>query len=167
MRLSNFVFEQNMGVRIVIQRPYQCSKEEKDTFINLVLSGKQNTEMHVVSSFDNLVWVGILYEDGIIRAVSSLKDGDEELFYRAGVPDLADDYPYEVGFSFTDPTSRGKGFNTKLKKALFAKVGNRGIYATIRVNNTASLAVNKKLGFKNVGTPYRGLVTDVQLMVYK
>jgi RimJ/RimL family protein N-acetyltransferase len=166
MRLSNFVFEQNVGVRIVIQRPYQCSKEDKTTFINLVLSGKQNTESHVISSFDDLVWVGILYEDNVIRAVSSLKHGDEELFDRAGVPELADHYPYEVGFSFTDPTSRGKGFNTKLKKALFAKVGNRGIYATIRVNNKASLAVNKKLGFANVGKPYRGIVTDVQLMVY-
>lgn len=167
MRLQNFVFEQNVGVHIVIQRPYQCSKEEKDTFINLVLSGKQNTEMHVVSSFDNLIWVGILYENGVIRAVSSLKEGDEEIFERANVPELADDYPYEVGFSFTDPTSRGKGFNTKLKKALFSKVGNRGIYATIRVNNHASIAVNKKLGFKSVGIPYQGIVTDVQLMVYK
>jgi hypothetical protein len=34
------------------------------------------------------------------------------------------------------------------------------------VNNKASLAVNKKLGFANVGKPYRGIVTDVQLMVY-
>jgi RimJ/RimL family protein N-acetyltransferase len=96
-----------------------------------------------------------------------LKDGDEEIFDRAGVPELSDDYPYEVGFSFTDPSSRGKGYNTKLKKALFAKVHNRGIYATIRVNNVASITVNKKLGFKTVGEPYSGIVTDVQLMVYK
>lgn len=164
MRYFDYIFE-SQSVKVFIKRPEQCTEKEKKTFIDLVISGKQNTESHVRNSFDELIWVGLLYDGDEIKAVSSLKDGDESVFNRAGVEDVADEYPYEVGFSFTDPNSRGKGYNTILKKKLFAKVGNRGIYSTIRINNTASIAVNKKLGFVPMGKPYRGIVTDVQLFV--
>lgn len=152
-------------VKILIKRPSDCTPKEKETFISLVLSGKQNTPSHVKNSFDDLIWVALLYDGNEIKAVSSLKEGSFEPFEMAGVEDEADNYPYEVGFSFTDPSSRGKGFNKMLKKRLFDKVTDGGIYATIRVNNKESMAVNKKLGFKPLGQPYRGIVTDVQLMV--
>lgn len=96
-----------------------------------------------------------------------MKKGDFAPFDKAGVEDEADNYPYEVGFSFTDPSSRGKGYNKILKKKLFDKVSNKGIYATIRVTNKESMAVNTKLGFEPLGQPYKGIVTDVQLMVLK
>lgn len=163
LKYYDYIFEQQT-VRVYIKKPEQCTSKEKETFINLVISGNQNTVEHVKYSFDDLVWVGLLYDNGEIKAVSSLKEGDSSPFYRAGMEDIADEYPYEVGFSYTDPSSRGKGYNTTLKKKLFAKVGNRGIYATIRVNNKESMSVNKKLGFVPMGKPYKGIVTDVQLM---
>jgi RimJ/RimL family protein N-acetyltransferase len=152
-------------IKILVKKPSDCSPEEKETFISLVLSGNQNTPSHVKNSFKHLIWIALLYEGDVIRAVSSLKEGNFEPFEKAGVEDEADNYPYEVGFSFTDPNSRGKGYNKQLKKKLFDKVNNKGIYATIRVTNKESMAVNKKLGFKPLGQPYEGLVTDVQLWV--
>ena len=79
---------------------------------------------------------------------------------------MAKDYPYEIGFSFTSTDSRGKGYIHKLEKKLISKVSG-GIFCTIRVNNEASLAVHKKLGFEQVGKPYKGIVTDVLLLVLK
>jgi len=164
LRLQQYITEQS-NVKIVIQKPSECSLEDRQKFIDLVVSGDQNTPAHVKNSFKELIWVGFLFEGSAIKAVTSLKEGDFDIFRKAGVEDYADDYPYEVGFSFTDPSSRGKGYNTLLKKKLFVKVNNQGIYATIRVTNKASLIVNKKLGFVPLGTPYKGIVTDVQLMV--
>lgn len=164
MRLTHYLNEQN-NINTFIKKPKECTPEEKKSFIDLVTSGNQNTPAHVRSSFNKLVWVGLLYEDGIIRAVSSLKKGNPDIFERAQSEDDPDDYPYEVGFSFTDPDSRGKGFNKTLKKELFDKVGNKGIYATIRVTNKESIVVNTKLGFRKSGIPYKGIVTDVQLWV--
>ena len=152
-------------VKILIKKPSDCTPKEKETFISLVVSGDQNAPARVKNSFNHLIWVGLLYEGDEIKAVSSLKEGNFEPFEMAGVENEIDNYPYEVGFSFTDPSSRGKGYNGQLKKKLFDKVNNKGIYATVRVNNKESLAVNKKLGFKPLGQPYEGLVTDVQLMV--
>ena len=165
MRLKRYIVEQ-ANVKIFIKKPSDCTSEEKRSFVDLVVSGDQNVPSHVRNSFNKLVWVGLLYEGDEIKAVSSLKKGNNvNIFDKAGVEEMASDYPYEVGFSFTSPSSRGKGYNTKLKKELFAKVGSKGIFATIRVTNKESMAVNKKLGFKPLGEPYAGIVTDVQLMV--
>lgn len=165
LRLNRYITEST--VKIFIKKPNDCSKEEKQSFIDLVVSGDQNTPSHVRNSFKRLIWVGLLYEDDEIKAVSSLKQGNFEPFDKAGVEEEADNYPYEVGFSFTDPSSRGKGYNKLLKKKLFDKVGNKGIYATIRVTNKESMIVNTKLGFEPLGQPYKGIVTNVQLMVLK
>lgn len=164
MKFKTYINEQN-NIKILIVKPSQCTKEEKETFINLVTSGGQNVVSHVKSSFKKLIWVGLLYEDGDIKAVSSLKPQNKEIFINANVEDEMNKYPYEIGFSFTDPDSRGKGFNKKLKEKLFGKVGNKGIYATIRIDNKASISVNTKLGFKKLGKPWKGIVTDVQLWV--
>lgn len=164
MRYIDYIINESM-IKTFIKRPYECTSSQKKTFIDLVLSGNQNTVAHVKDSFDDLVWVGLLFENSEIKAVSSLKKGDSKPFSRAGVEEIAYEYPYEVGFSYTSPSSRGSGFNTTLKKRLFEKVGNRGIYCTVRVDNKASIAVNKKLGFVPVGDTYRGIVTDVQLFI--
>jgi RimJ/RimL family protein N-acetyltransferase len=164
MRFQNYITEQS-NIKVFIKKPSDCSKEEKRNFIELVVSGNQNTPSHVRNSFNKLVWVGLLYEDDEIKAVSSLKKGDPDIFDRAESEEDPKDYPYEVGFSFTDHNSRGKGFNKILKKELFDKVGNRGIYATIRVTNKESMAVNTKIGFRPVGKPWKGIATDVQLWV--
>ncbi len=166
MRLFKYVNEQNDTVSIQIKKPSECTKEEKKTFISLVISGNQNAQEHVRKTFPKLVWVGLLYEGTEIKAVSSIKKGLSGVFERAGVSEIAKDYPYEVGFSFTSTDSRGKGYNVKLEKKLFSKISG-GIFCTIRVNNEASLAVHKKLGFKPVGKPYKGIVTDVLLLVLK
>lgn len=165
MRLKQYITEQR-NIRVFIKKPTQCTPQEKETFLELVLSGDQNDPSYVKNTFPHLHWVGILYEDMEIRAVSSLKLGRNfEVFEMAGVGDMAKDYPFEVGFSYTSPTSRGRGFNKMLKKELFSKVGNKGIFCTVRVTNKASLAINKSLGFRPVGEPYEGLVVPVQLMV--
>jgi RimJ/RimL family protein N-acetyltransferase len=164
MKFIQYLIEQS-NVKIFIKKPSECSKEEKNAFIDLVVSGEQNTPDKVRSSFNKLVWVGLLYEGDEIMAVSSLKKQNKNIFNLADVPEETKNYPYEVGFSFTSPLSRGKGYNRMLKKELFSKVGNKGIYATIRVNNKESMAVNAKLGFRKLGTPWTGIVTDVQLWV--
>lgn len=46
---------------------------KKKKFINLVISGNQNTPDHVKKSFKTLLWVAFLYENDEIIAVSSLK----------------------------------------------------------------------------------------------
>ena len=164
MRLNTYLTESTTNV--IIKKPNQCTKEEKITFVDLVISGNQNREEHVLKTFRSLVYVGFLYENDEIMAVSSIKKGRTISFEKAGVPDEAENYPYEVGFSFTSPKSRGKGYNTILKKKMFSKIKGYGVYATIRIDNKASLSVNKKFGFTELGEPYQGIVTDVKLLVY-
>lgn len=155
-------------VKVVIKKPSECTKSEKDDFISLVLSGGQNNPNYVKNSFSELVWVGLLYVGNEVKSVSAIKHGRNiDIFKKAGVKSEANKYPYEVGFSYTDEDSRGMGYNKRLKVELFNKIGSKGIYCTIRTNNTESMIVNKKLGFEPLGIPYMGIVTTVQLMVRK
>ena len=163
MRLNQFINETT--VNIVIKKPNQFTKEEKKVFIDLVLSGNQNTPSHVKNTFPKLVWVALLYEGNEIKAVSSLKKGKTDAFENAGVPELADKYPYEIGFSYTSEDSRGKGYNSLIKKKLFNKVSGSGIFGTIRITNKASIIANTKLGFKVVGGSWQGIVTKLKLYV--
>ena len=166
MRLLDYIIEKDENVRVVIKKPSECTPDEKKKFLELVLTGGQNVASYVKASFRKLVWIGLLYEGEEIKAVSSIKTGRSELIFdAAGAEEDADDYPYEVGFSYTSESSRGMGYNQKLKKELFKKVGNKGIYATIRVNNKESAAVNIKLGFRKAGEPYEGVEVPVQLWV--
>jgi RimJ/RimL family protein N-acetyltransferase len=166
MRLINYIIESDNNLEVFIKKPSECTPEERKRFLDLVNSGGQNVASYVKASFKKLVWVGFLYVGEEIKAVTSIKTGrNEMIFDAADAEEDFNDYPYEIGFSYTSEDSRGLGYNTILKKAIFKKVGNKGIYATIRVNNTASAIVNQRLGFRKAGVPYEGVDVPVQLWV--
>lgn len=166
MKNIDLLIEKYLGdTKVLIKKPKDCTDVEKNRFIELVISGGQNVESHVRNSFDKLIWVGLLYSGDEIVSVSSLKRGNSKPFERAGVEGESKNYLYEVGFSYTDKDSRGLGYNKLLKVALFKKIGNKGVYCTIRTTNKASILVNSKLGFKPLGKTYQGIVDPIQLMV--
>lgn len=165
MRLEDYISE---SVDIIVKKPADCTPEERKKFVDLVVSGGQNISSYVRSAFRNLVWVGFAYVDGEIKAVSSIKKGFvDDTFEAAGVEEVADDFSYEMGFSFTEEGSRKLGYSNQIKKELLKRVGNKGVYSTVRTNNKASIIAIKKLGFEPLGEPYQGLLGDytVQLMV--
>lgn len=153
--------------KVEIKKPEQCTKTEKEEFIKLAESAGQNRKGTPRRRFDELVWVGLLSEGDDIKSISSLKEGDREVFRQAGFKDKAGDY-YEVRFSFTKCNSRKKGYNKKLNKELFEKAKNddKRLYCTIRKGNDPSIATFKSLGFKEEGNPYKGIETDVYVQLF-
>ena len=167
MRLRNYLTEE-VKPFIVIKTPQQCDEIELDNFVEMI---EEQDEAGSISERDIKKYGAFLafaYIDGDLASVSSIKKPYRaEIFEYADVPDDIDpdDYPYELGWSYTKPEYQRKGLNYKLWLELEKKIKGKGIFATARVYNKASLATLKKKGFKIIGEPVNMSVFDIHLLI--
>lgn len=68
--------------------------------------------------------------------------------------ELATNYVYELGYSFTKPKYRTTGISIKLHCKLFALI-NQPLFATVREDNRVANIGLSRLGFVQLGQSYQ------------
>lgn len=165
MRLLHYINESSINGEIIIKKPSKCTKDEINTFYDLVREAG-----HAFPSLNDIkkkaFLLGFYYLGNEIIAISSLKIPYriDDVFDEAGVDSTG--YKYEMGWSYTIPEYQAKGIMFDLNMALLNKVQGK-VFATVRVNNEPSIKGLIKKGFVKVGNEWQGMVTKLALYVRK
>lgn len=153
MRAEEFLTEN----KVVAVRPNQLSSQQLTAVANFISQGGEVSAANAVAGVQRAQLIGYATdEQGKIIAVSALKTPldsyKNKVFTAAGLPNLAQQYQYEKGYSYTDPGYRRQGLN----RAIWEKLANSGgqLFATTRSDNTASKANLVAQGFSQLGRPW-------------
>jgi hypothetical protein len=84
------------------------------------------------------------------------------VFKKAGIPDLAKDYSFELGYIITHPDFEGRGLCQKLLNEFMPRVSDRAIFATSR--KPSMIHILGKHGFNKIGSVYDN---DLNLLIRK
>jgi len=151
MRLKKFI--ELDDANIVIKPVSDCSKEEINMFFDMVDDANEAyISKSDVKRYGKLL--GFYYIDDDLAAVSAIKKPyrRRNTFENANVTEDPNDYPYELGWSYTKPEYQRQGISYKLSMTLIKKI-NTGVFATVRTTNNESIKNLIKRGFRKIGDP--------------
>ena len=156
-------------MNINLRNPAECSNEDIQSFCKLVLDGDQVPGDGLSGRVKACLLLGFAYEGKELIAITAVKNPNEQykngVFMNAGVPELSNEYPYEIGYAFTKAAFRGKGIHQQLVLALIKACGAPNFYGTTKATNVPYIL--KKIGFKKTGNDYSNDDNEVlQLFTY-
>ena len=155
---------------VTIKRPGECSAAELQDFAALVLAGGEVTSVGLderVRKAENLVF---LTQDGCLKGIAAVKNPASGyrsgVFQKAQASVQAKDYPFELGWVFVIPSSRGAGLSHKLVQAALSAVSGQGVFATSRSDNAHMHRVLTAHGFSRHGNAYASKRGSHQLVLF-
>ena len=124
---------------ITVKRPSDCSATELQDFAALVLAGGEVTAVGLDARIRKAEALVFLAQDGCLKGIAAVKNPEQNykngVFQEAQASVQANEFPFELGWVFVLPSSRGAGFSHKLVQAALAATGGRAIFATSRSDN--------------------------------
>jgi GNAT superfamily N-acetyltransferase len=88
-------------------------------------------------------------------ALKTDRDYRRSFFRRAGVEELLDRFPLELGYVVVDENLRGRGLSYLLVTAALSRREKSNVCATSNMTNLAMHSVLKKQGFIRAGVPWK------------
>ncbi|HJV20757.1 MAG TPA: GNAT family N-acetyltransferase [Sediminibacterium sp.] len=105
-------------------------------------------------------FICIAYIQNLPVGIGAIKDIYKAPFDYANVPQLKDDYSYELGYVYVldKKRYRGKGIARSICEQLLEKVKGKNIFATTEENDENRMRfILSKFNFKLVGDTYTGI----------
>lgn len=102
---------------------------------------------------------------GVIVLKQPLPAYRDKVFEAAGVPELAQKYRFELGYTYVEPAQRSQGTSVKLGRLMVRDL-NGPVFATTRANNTTVNKLLNFIGFKQLGQPYTSQRGDYNLILW-
>jgi GNAT superfamily N-acetyltransferase len=131
----------------------KLDKQQVADFATFVRKAGEASALHVDSAkclvqlhFDRLIGSAALKTDEGYR---------NTCFERAGLAELRDKFPFELGYVVIDPTMRGRGLSHLVVAAALSQRENAGVYATSNLLNLAMHRVLESRGFVRAGVPWQ------------
>lgn len=143
---------------ITVKKPSECSGKELQNFSALVLAGDEVTAVGLDTRIKKAEALVFLAQDGCLKGIAAIKNPEKnyknDVFKKAQATIQANEFPFELGWVFVLPSSRGAHFSHKLVQAAVAATGGRGIFATSRSDNARIHKVLNDHGLSCHGRPY-------------
>ncbi len=143
---------------IATKKPSECSESELEDFASLILAGGEVTEHGLKARIKKAEALIFLIQDNCLKGIAAVKNPEENykngVFQKARATVQGSVFPFELGWVFVLPSSRGVGFSHKLVKAALTATCGQGIFATSRSDNAAMHKVLKAHGFSCHGEAY-------------
>lgn len=96
--------------------------------------------------------------DDRVVAIGGIKQKTESDFWndKAGIPDLASEFEWELGYVYTDIGYNGCGIASNVTRLLIDTYGKGNLMATTEIAaNPAMVKILEKQGFRLLGKPWR------------
>lgn len=143
---------------VTIKKPSECSTAELQDFVAFVLAGGEVTAVGLDVRVKEAEALVFLVQDGCLKGIAAVKNPDQnyknKVFRKARASVQANEFPFELGWVFVLPSSRGVGFSHKLVKAAIDVTSGRGVFATSRSDNVPMQKVLKAHGLSCHGKEY-------------
>jgi len=148
---------------VKIKSPSECTDEEIQSFFNLVKTGGEVNINTLEAGIRRAHLLAFCYVNQKLASVAALKNADQgyqnNVFERAGEPQLAEKFQSEIGYIYTDEKYRGRHICPILVKHLMNNRADK-IFSTIRMRNKHMINIIRKLGFHQVGHRFVGKQQD-------
>jgi predicted GNAT family N-acyltransferase len=143
---------------IVIKRPSDCSEAELQDFAALILAGGEVTAVGLDARIKKAEALVFLSQNDCLKGIAAVKNPEQNyksgVFQKARASVQSDEFPFELGWVFVLPSSRGAGFSHRLVQAALGATGGRAIFATSRSDNTPLHKVLNAYGLSKNGGEY-------------
>lgn len=143
---------------IAAKKPYECSANELQNFLALVLTGGEVSPVGLEARINKAETLLFLAEDGCLKGIAAVKSPDKSykdgVFRKAHATVAASQFPFELGWVFVHPLARGAGSSYKLVEVAVSATNGQAIFATSRADNAPMHKVLKKHGFSRHGETY-------------
>lgn len=113
--------------------------------------------------------VGIARVDGAAVAIGGIKKKTDSDFSegKAGVPDLAEAFDWELGYLYTEAEQCGRGIASTITRLLVDAYGHGNLMASTEIAaNPAMVRILEKLGFRLYGKPWKSSIHDNYLGLF-
>lgn len=145
-------------MNIRIKSPAKCTSKELRDFEQLVCAGGEVTTNGLGSLIQNAVKLLFADKEKLV-GVCGIKQPNSyyrnDVFQKAGVSDVKEQYRVEFGWLYVSPSSRRSGVGSSLIKAAMGEVEESGCFATTRATNTAMHVLLGRNGFVRLGNDYQ------------
>lgn len=164
-----------MGVKksievIAVKKPNECSAAELQDFEALVLGGGEVTVVGLKARIKKAETLLFLEQGACLKGIAAVKNPEksykEGVFKKAQATVEANLFPFELGWVFVLPSSRGAGFSHKLVKAALSVTSGQAVFATSRADNAPMHKVLKAHGFLCHGKTYASTCGNQQLVLF-
>ena len=155
---------------IAAKKPNECSASELQDFAALVLAGGEVTEVGLEARIKKAETLLFLVQDGCLKGIAAVKNPEksykEGVFKKAHATIAASLFPFELGWVFVLPSSRGAGFSHKLVEAAVSVTNGQAVFATSRADNAPMHKALMKHGFSCHGKTYASIRGNQQLALF-
>lgn len=159
-----------MELSVTLKSPKACSPAELGTFHDLVVQGDEVEPHRLEDRIKKANTLAFGYCSGLLAAVAAVKCQEfnyrKGIFENAGIADLTDKYPYELGWIFVLPEFRERKFSVTLVEKTLLSLGTENFYSTSKTSNTRMHRTLFKFSFSATGTPWRSSRGPYDLAMY-
>lgn len=107
--------------------------------------------------------------DGKVVAIGGIKKKTASDFAnnKAGVPDLANEFEWELGYLYTDSEHGGRRIASTIASLLVDAYGKGNLMASTEITaNPAMVRILEKQGFRLFGKPWKSVILDNYLGLF-
>ncbi|WP_168732717.1 GNAT family N-acetyltransferase [Flavobacterium supellecticarium] len=148
--------------------PENFEDEQLNLYLNLLIKQGQVANPNI-EKIKSCSFLGMVYDNDRPIGIGAIKQVYKTPFAKAEIPELADEYDFELGYIYivNEERYRGKGIAKDLCNRLLEKISGKNIFATTEENDENSMKfLLQKLGFAKKGKAYTGAKTGKLIGLY-
>lgn len=154
---------------VLVSKPAELGDHQREQFIWLVGGGGGVNPNGLAGRVARAHLLLVIPDDDGLAAAAAIKNQPEDYrlghFTKAGVPELAPDYQFELGWIAVDPAYQGQHCVRPLVERALQVMGDIGLYATTRSEKIRRVLVDSD--FRLAGNPYDSEIEqDAQLTLH-
>src|SRR6266704_4582687 len=157
-------------IQVVARTPGDCLSTEIEDFIALVLAGGEVTPKGLEDRIRQAVSLTFLTLGCCLCGVAALKRPGlkyrQRVSSHSGVGLPEHQFPYELGWVFVMPSSRGRRFSEDLTRTALSSAGTQGVFSTSRTDNPNMHATLAKFRFVPEGQSWASVRSDHKLQLF-
>jgi GNAT superfamily N-acetyltransferase len=118
---------------------------------------------------DRCQLICIAFVENDVAAIGAIKEKTQSDFSaeKAGLPELSNDFEWELGYFFTQEKYAGKGLASMIAKLLIEEYGKGNLMASTEIAaNPAMVNILQKNGFRLFGKPWKSGIHENYLGLY-
>ncbi|MCK7591327.1 hypothetical protein M0G43_12135 [Subsaxibacter sp. CAU 1640] len=153
-----------MKIEYLVKSSKDLTKEEIRQF--RVLLDKQGQVDSSEGKAERCFKICLVKLDGNAIGIGALKQVYKTPFDYAKIPEIKENYNYELGYLFVDKDNikanfQGLGIGKYITKLLLNEIKNENVFATTELNEKNSMYhILKSFNFESIGNTYKGQKTN-------
>lgn len=135
----------------------------------VMLHKQGKVQGYLNTKLDRCRAICIVKIDEEVVSIGAIKQKTKSAFSidKAGIPELAKEFEWELGYMFTDNIHEGLGIASEVARLLIDNLGRENLMASTElIANPAMVHILEKNGFKSYGKPWKSELHSNNLSLF-